>query len=82
MHPLIRLHLLPQHRDVVVRANQGIQRIDPVPRVPPSMRGLAGELAVDLLAGVHEHAGDTVRVDPGEELLGSSMTSLSVIGIR
>ena len=53
VHALIRLHLLPQDRRVVVRCHQCIQRVDPLPWVSAGVRAFADEFAVDFFARVH-----------------------------
>lgn len=60
MDSLIGLHLLAQHRHVVIRADQGVKGIDAVPGIATSVGTDACELAVDFLSCVHQNTSASV----------------------
>jgi len=74
MDTLIRHELLTKHCHVIIRSDQRIQGVDACPRISTRMRALARELAMDILARVHECSGDSRHFRlVWEECLGSTM---------
>lgn len=75
VNPLVWLYLLTKNGDVVVRRNEGVQRVDSIPRVVPCVSGFARELAVDLLSSVHQDSAYAVGDDSWEHLPGSRVSA-------
>lgn len=83
MNTLLRQKLLAQHRNVVIRRDQGIQRVDTVPGVASSVSTLATELAMDVLACIHQSTRNSVGwLLVGEQLLWPRVTENWVSMIR
>lgn len=75
MNTLLRQKLLAQHRNVVIRRDQGIQRVDTIPWVTTGVSTLATELAMDVLACIHQCTRNAVgRLLVGEQLLWPRVT--------
>ena len=78
MYALVRLQLLSQDGNIVIRSYQGIERVDALPWVTSCVGTPSGELAMDFFAGVHQNSTDAFLGYPREEFLWTCMT----IGIQ
>lgn len=78
----VRFDLLAKDGHVVICGDQGIQCVDAVPRVTPSVCSTTTEFAEQLLSRVHQSSGNSNFVDVREEMFRTGVTVWLVLDAR